>query len=163
MFIVLLRHGIAEDKEGDKPDEERRLTAEGNRKMEQVARSLATILPDADAIVSSPLVRAKETAAWVAKAYDGKIDVEITPALSPGTNPEEFRNVLRRTKASCAYFVGHEPNLSSLMLALTGLQGSVGSRPELKKGGCYGLQVDAVDSPARLRWMLAPGILLQLG
>src|SRR6267154_2541713 len=81
MLIVLLRHGIAEEKGGGKPDEERRLTREGHEKMKRVSRALAGILPDADAIYSSPLVRAYETAEWVAKAYEKKLEIETTTAL----------------------------------------------------------------------------------
>ena len=82
MFIILLRHGVAEEK-GIKPDRERRLTDDGNRQMKRTARALAALVPDAEAIYSSPLVRAYETAEWVAKAY-GKLRIETTAALEPG-------------------------------------------------------------------------------
>jgi phosphohistidine phosphatase len=156
MFIVLLRHGVAEEK-GGKPDRERRLTDEGNREMKRIARSLAALLPDADAIYSSPLVRACETAEWVAKAYGGKLRVETTTALEPGTDLGEFRALLERVESECAYYVGHEPHLTALMLDLTGIHAGALS---LKKGGCYGLQVKDKGTPARLRWMLAPELLL---
>ena len=158
MLIVLLRHGIAEEKGGGQPDDERRLTREGHEKMKRVGRALAEILPDADAIYSSPLVRAYETAEWVAKAYDGKLEIETTTALAPGHDPEEFRALLRRAgKKKCAYFVGHEPHLTSLMLALTSTHTE--GELSLKKGGCYGLEIESADSAAQLRWMLAPGVL----
>ena len=158
MLIVLLRHGIAKEKGGGKPDEERRLTREGHEKMKRVGRALAAILTDADAIYSSPLVRAYETAEWVAKAYDGKLEIETTTVLAPGHDPDEFRALLRRAgKKNCAYFVGHEPHLTSLMLALANMHAE--GELSLKKGGCYGLDIESADSPAQLRWMLAPGLL----
>ncbi|HEX7193122.1 MAG TPA: histidine phosphatase family protein [Thermoanaerobaculia bacterium] len=158
MLIILLRHGIAEDKVAGKPDEERHLTRDGNEKMKRVAKALAKLFPDAGAIYSSPLVRAYETAEWVAKAYDGKLDVETTAALAPGHDPAEFRDLLRRGGAKeCAYYTGHEPHLTALMLALTNIRS--GADLSLKKGGCYGLELDAPTSPARLRFMLAPGLL----
>ena len=157
MLIILLRHGIAEDK-GGKPDEDRRLTREGNEKMKRVAKALAEMLPDADAIYSSPLVRAYETAEWVSKAYGGKLQIQTTPALAPGHDPAEFRDLLRRAGTKeCAYFTGHEPHLTTLMLALTNMQS--GGELSLKKGGCYGLELDDPADPARLRFMLAPGLL----
>lgn len=157
MLIVLLRHGIAEEK-GGKPDDERRLTRQGHEKMKRVGRALAEILPDADAIYSSPLVRAYETAEWVVKAYDGRLAIETTTVLAPGHDPEEFRALLRRAgKKKCAYFVGHEPHLTSLMLALTNIHTE--GELSLKKGGCYGLEIESPESPAQLRWMLAPGLL----
>ena len=158
MLIILLRHGIAEDKSAGKPDEERRLTREGNEKMKRVARALAEMLPDADAIYSSPLVRAYETAEWVAKAYGGKLQIETTSALAPGHDPSECRDLLRRGAAQyeCAYFTGHEPHLTTLMLALTETQ--TGSELSLKKGGCYGLDLDDPAGTARLRFLLAPAL-----
>ena len=158
MLIILLRHGIAEDKSAGKPDEERRLTREGNEKMKRVSRALAEMLPDADAIYSSPLVRAYETAEWVAKAYGGKLQIETTAALAPGHDPSEFRDLLRRTGLKeCAYYTGHEPHLTTLMLALTKTQ--TASDLSLKKGGCYGLDFDDLAAPARLRFLLAPALL----
>ena len=158
MLIVLLRHGIAEDKSTDKPDEERRLTREGNGKMKRAAKALAKMLPDVNAIYSSPLVRAFETAEWVAKAYDRGIAIETTTALAPGHDPAEFRDLLRRTGIrECAYFTGHEPHLTTLMLALTSTETQ--SELSLKKGGCYGLELDDASATARLRFMLAPGLI----
>jgi phosphohistidine phosphatase len=158
MLIVLLRHGIAEEKGTGKPDEERRLTREGNEKMKRVARALAKMFPDADAIYSSPLVRAYETAEWVAKAYDGRLQIDTTPALAPGHDADEFRALLRRAGAKeCAYYTGHEPHLTSLMLALTETQTQ--SDLSLKKGGCYGLELDDPGATARLRFLLAPALL----
>jgi phosphohistidine phosphatase SixA len=126
--------------------------------MKRVAKSLARLLPDADAIYSSPLVRAFETAEWVAKAYDGKLAIETTAALAPGHDPEEVRALLRRAGGSrCAYFVGHEPTLTALMLALTGMTAS--GELSLKKGGSYGVEIDTPDSLASLRWMLSPSLL----
>ena len=159
MLVVLLRHGIAEDKSGDKPDEERHLTADGHEKMKRVAKALAKMLPGADAIYSSPLVRAYETAEWVAKAYDRRIDIETTAALAPGHDPAEFRDLLRRSgMKECAYFTGHEDDLTTLMLTLT--ETSTQSDLSLKKGGCYGLELDSPTATARLRFMLAPGLIV---
>ena len=157
MLIILLRHGIAEDK-GDKPDAERRLTHEGNEKMKRVAKALAEMFPGADAIYSSPLVRAYETAEWVAKAYRGKLEIETTSALAPGHDPEEFRGLLRRSGGrECAYFTGHEPHLTTLMLALT--ETRTESDLSLKKGGCYGVDLDDPAATGRLRFLLAPALL----
>ncbi|HEY2324016.1 MAG TPA: phosphohistidine phosphatase SixA [Thermoanaerobaculia bacterium] len=158
MLLILLRHGIAEEKSTDKPDAERRLTREGNEKMKRIARALAGLFPEADAIYSSPLVRAYETAEWVAKAYDRNLEIETTAALAPGHDPDEFRALLRRSGGKeCAYYAGHEPHLTMLMLALTGMEAS--GELSLKKGGCYGLEMDDDASAARLRFMLAPSLL----
>lgn len=158
MLVVLLRHGIAEEKSADKPDEERRLTREGNAKMKRIAKAMAKMLPDADAIYSSPLVRAYETAEWVCKAYDHHFEIQTTTALAPGHDPTEFRDLLRRAGTwQCAYFAGHEPHMTTLMLALTATETHSGL--SLKKGGCYGLELDDAAAVARLRFMLAPSLI----
>ncbi|MBV8518390.1 MAG: histidine phosphatase family protein [Acidobacteria bacterium] len=151
-LLILLRHGIAEDK-GHKADAERRLTAEGNAKMQEIAKTLARLVPEAEAIYSSPLVRARETGAWVAEAYGGKLAFYITDALVPGSDPDAFREFLHDVKEPAAYFVGHEPTLSAFMLSLTGMSGDV----DLKKGGCYGLRWSGRH--ASLEWMLPPRLM----
>src|SRR5205807_6049211 len=80
-FIVLLRHGIAEDRSADKPDADRKLTDVGKRRMKRIAKTLARIFPEAEALYSSPLVRAVETSQAVEKAYGGEIGTETTELL----------------------------------------------------------------------------------
>jgi phosphohistidine phosphatase len=154
-FIVLLRHGIAEDRTVDKPDAERKLTEAGKRRMKKIAKSLARNFPEAEVLISSPLVRAVETAEAVAKAYGGELRMETTELLEPGADVRDFRRLLADTKAQFAIFVGHEPNLTKIMLDLTAMRSH--NDIELKKGGCYGLRVE--DNAAHLEWMLPPKIL----
>jgi phosphohistidine phosphatase len=154
-FIVLLRHGIAEDRTPDTSDEERRLTETGKRRMKQIARTLALIFPEAEALYSSPLVRAVETSQAVEKAYGGELKMQTTDALKPGTDAGEFRKLLANIKSEFAIFVGHEPILTEIMLDLTAMRS--GSQIELKKGGCYGIRLD--DGSAHLEWMLPPRVL----
>jgi phosphohistidine phosphatase len=153
-IVVLFRHGIAEEKSAGIPDEERRLTDAGNEKMARIAPAFARLRPDLEAIYSSPLVRARETAEWLAKAYDG-LAVQTTAALQPSAGPAEFRKLLDEVDAQCAVFVGHEPNLSAIMLDLTSMHAD--GDLSLKKGGCYGVRVG--EQSGRLKWMLTPHIL----
>ena len=148
-FIVLLRHGIAEDRGEGKPDHLRELTGDGHRRMKEIARGLAELFPKAETIVTSPLRRAAQTAEWVSRAYD--LPVETSDALAPDSDEKQFRQLLEAVNARRAVFVGHEPTLSAFMLALTGMSGGV----ELTKGGCYGVRIGA-DGAARLEWMLPP-------
>ncbi len=154
-FVVLLRHGIAEDRTADKPDEARRLTDTGKRRMKQIAKSLARIFPEAEALYSSPLVRAVETAEAVAKAYGGKLRVQTTDRLKPGSKAGDFRKLLGEIDVQFAIFAGHEPVLTEIMLDLTSMQ--TDSEIELKKGGCYGIRVE--DDSAQLEWMLPSRVL----
>jgi len=148
-FIVLLRHGIAEERDGSKPDEDRELTEDGHERMKQIARGLKQLFPKAEAIITSPLVRARQTAEWVSKAYD--IGFTTSDALKPDSDAARFRELVGGLSVKRAILVGHEPTLSAFMLALTGMSGDI----ELKKGGCYGIRTDA-EGAAQLEWMLPP-------
>jgi phosphohistidine phosphatase SixA len=155
-FIVLLRHGIAEPHGARDDDDARILTKTGNRRMKQIGRGLAKLFPKAEAIYSSPLIRCIETAEWVERAYGSAVLMKTTDALKPGADVDAFRVLLNKIKARYIIFVGHEPNLSTTMLAITGLHSD--STIELKKGGCYGLRIDA-DGTAPLEWMLPPRVM----
>ena len=148
-FIILLRHGIAEDRDGSKPDVQRELTEDGHRRMKEIARGLAELFPKVETIVSSPLRRAAQTAEWISRAYD--LPVETSDALAPDSDEKRFRKLLDGVTARRAIFVGHEPTLSAFMLALSGMNGDI----ELKKGGCYGVRIGP-DGAAHLEWMLPP-------
>ena len=154
-FIILLRHGIAEDRTPDKADEDRRLTETGKRRMKQIGRTLARLFPEAEAIYSSPLRRAIETSEAVGRAYGGSLAIQKTDGLRPPASTADFRRLLAEGKTSSAIFVGHEPNLTEIMRDLTGM--GAGVEIELKKGGCYGVAID--DDRARLEWMLPPRVL----
>jgi phosphohistidine phosphatase len=150
-FVILLRHGIAEERSADKPESERALTAEGHSRMDEIARGLARLAPKAGALVSSPLARCVQTAEWVARAYDDRLSIETSPLLAPESDVRKFRELLDSVDAPRAIFVGHEPNLTLFMLALTGTQSDGGI--DLKKGGCYGIRIGARNT---LEWLLPP-------
>ncbi len=152
-FIVLLRHGIAEETSARKADADRELTAEGRRKMKDVARAFAEIFPEAEAIYSSPLVRAVQTAEAVVNAYREKLRVQITDSLRPQANPREFRKFLDQIEGDFAIFTGHEPNMTEFMLHLTAMPPSGLS---LKKGGFYGVRFEG--GSAHLEWMVPPRV-----
>jgi phosphohistidine phosphatase len=148
---VLLRHGIAEDPSPEKNDLDRELTAKGRRRMDAIAAGLARVFPEAEAIYSSPAVRAMQTAEPVAKEYGLKI--KKSDALAPG---QSSRALVDEVDVDFAIFVGHEPTLSKLMLDLTNIRAEI----ELKKGGCYGIAFDG--GSARLEWILSPRVLRRL-
>ena len=155
-FVVLLRHGIAEPHGTRASDEGRLLTDTGNRRMKQIGRGLAKRFPKAEVIYSSPLIRSIETAEWVEKAFGASVVLRTTDVLKPDGLLEDFRTLVASSGARRIICVGHEPNLSMTMLALTMMSSDGGI--ELKKGGCYGLRLFA-DGGARLEWMLPPRVL----
>jgi phosphohistidine phosphatase len=158
-FIVLLRHGIAEEPSEGKADEDRSLTPEGHARMKQIARGLERAFPKAQVIYASPLLRAVQTALWVSKGYRSRVKVNTTDALIPGADPKEFVEFLGSIKERRIIVVGHEPNLSDNVMELVGVTAS--RQFELKKGGCYGVRLYS-DGHALLEWALSPRILRKL-
>jgi phosphohistidine phosphatase len=152
-FIIFLRHGIAEPR-GTVPEETRPLTREGHRRMKEIGRGLAAIFPKAEAIITSPLSRAEQTAEWVSKGYGRKVQTVSSEALRPETSVEAIRNLIDAVSLERFILVGHEPTLTSGMLFLTKMTGSL----ELKKGGCYGVRLGE-DGTASLEWILPPKLL----
>lgn len=157
-FVVLLRHGIAEDPSGEKPDSERSLTSEGLQKMKKIGRGLAELIPDAEVVLSSPLLRCVQTSARVSKSYEKQLPVKTADELKPGASADDFLRLLARTTERRVIIVGHEPVLTNAMRALTGA-GSEGGF-ELKKGGAYGVRRSKIGGS--LEWMLPPRILRRL-
>jgi phosphohistidine phosphatase len=120
-MIWLLRHGDAENAAED--DASRRLTPKGERQARAAGEALAALGVKFDACLSSPKVRAKETAD-IACASLG-VEVEVTDALRGGDfDPAE----LVAGRGTCL-LVGHEPDFSRAVAMATG------GRVEFKKGG----------------------------
>jgi phosphohistidine phosphatase len=109
---------------------------------------------DLKAILTSPLVRARQTAEVVAERLGVKAIEE--PALAPGFNARRLQDVLKRyPDAGALMLVGHEPDFSRTIAQLIG-----GGRVEMKKGGLARVDLESIDSPrGRLVWLLAPKML----
>jgi phosphohistidine phosphatase len=158
MMLLIVRHGVAEDKEefakGGKPDDERPLTAKGRKKMKRAAGGLRVVAPEIEVLATSPLVRAKQTAEIVASAYDRKVDT-VASVLRPDSPVEAFIDWLEPpSEDAVVCVVGHEPHLSGLATWL--MCGGTKSRLELAKGGACLLSFDGAPkkSGATLMWLL---------
>lgn len=153
--LLLLRHGIAQERAPALEDDARVLTPQGRRRSEQALERLVAIGLHCDHLISSPLVRAHQTAE-LALAAGLAERLEISAALAPGGRPEP----LLRGAWNCLGLVGHEPDLSALATALCGAPaGSL----RLRKAGVVLLELaefgdaDSSEGP----WPLA-GATLQL-
>jgi phosphohistidine phosphatase len=161
MQIYLLRHGIAEDPEGGRPDSERALTSEGREKLRRVLKRARTADLNPGIILSSPYRRALETAAIAAEvlAYGGEI--VRTRALVPEANPADaWKELRQRPNERAILLASHEPLMSSLGAFLLNSPGLV---IDMKKGAL--VRIDCVQfgpTPAGvLKWMLTPGACLE--
>jgi phosphohistidine phosphatase len=165
MMLYIVRHAIAEDAPAGGDDAGRRLTPGGRRKMQGVVRGLRALRVEPDVILTSPLVRAVETARIVVAGLRGAPEPRVGEALTPDVPPDETLRALRLVgRSQQVMVVGHEPNLSStLSLLLTGTP--EGAAIELKKGGCAAVELTAFEprGGATLRWLLTPRVLRRAG
>jgi phosphohistidine phosphatase len=166
MQLLIIRHAIAEDKDefakSGRPDSERPLTKHGRKVMARVAQGLRREVKSLDVLAASPLVRAAQTAAIVAKEYD-EIHVETVPALTPESAPTTLASWLRTQRdAEVVAVVGHEPHLGMLVTWL--MTGMRGSHINLEKGGACMLEIDGQPGArsATLSWSLTPDVLEKL-
>lgn len=120
-MIYLLRHGEAERGDGD--DAARRLTAKGEQQSETAGRALAALGIAIDTCLTSPKVRAADTARLACRALG--IEPEIATELSEG----DFDSPDLATGRGAAMLVGHEPDFSNEIARLTG------AKAKLRKGG----------------------------
>jgi phosphohistidine phosphatase len=167
MQILIIRHAIAEERSAfdatGKSDDHRPLTDEGRRKMTEAAKGLRALVPDLDVIAASPLVRAQQTAAIVAKAYR-IADVETTSTLTPDARPAAFAKWAQaHIDHDVVAVVGHEPHLGTLVTWL--LSGLADSHVVLKKGGACLVEFDGAPGPAmgHLHWLHTPAALRRMG
>jgi phosphohistidine phosphatase len=121
MALLLLRHGDAEHGNGD--DDARRLTPKGERQAVAAGEALAALDIEVDACLSSPKLRAAETARLACASLG--IEVELTDELRGG----RFDGPGLATGRGSALLVGHEPDFSDEVARLTG------GRVKMKKGG----------------------------
>ncbi len=157
MEIYFLRHGLAGSRaEWDGPDSERPLTDQGKRRMRREAATLANLGLCPQVILTSPLVRAEQTAEIVAEALKMAGRTVRDERLSPGFQVDDLRGILADTAdVGSLLLVGHEPDLSEAVSVLVG-----GCRLVLKKGALA--RVDAGDrslADAELVWLLPPSLL----
>ncbi|MHC5597478.1 MAG: phosphohistidine phosphatase SixA [Nostoc sp.] len=164
MELYLIRHGIAEEQGLGIKDEERSLTKEGRQKTEKVAQKLVKLGLSFDLILTSPLVRARQTAEiLIAEKLSSKLeesshlapDGEISSWLKDWLEP---KNYSQNTQLA---LVGHEPNLTNWAEIL--LWGEVKASLVLKKAGMIGIKLPETGSPlgrSQMFWLTPPKYLL---
>ena len=166
MNIYLLRHGIAVSAEETAPDGERPLTAKGIKRMRKAARGLRRLGLDFDAILTSPLARARQTADIVAAALGLESHLTVVEALQPNCSVEELLASLSDYQhRKHLLLVGHEPLLSGTAAFLVTGKKTVALEIALKKGGLCHIEIDSLPprNPGTLRALLAPKQLRLLG
>jgi len=162
MTLYLLRHGIATERGAGRyaNDSDRPLTAKGRRQLRRAASAIRAMELSFDVILSSPLVRARQTAELIARALHCQHRLELTELLAPGASATGLVRRLKQLKPQNVLLVGHEPDMSAFAsLLLTG-----GDRLGItfKKGGLCRLSTERLQAArcASLDWLVTPS---QLG
>ena len=165
MQLYIVRHGIAIDREDPKSpaDPERFLTEEGIDRTKDVASGVARLGISPDLLISSPYVRAMQTAEIFAAALEyPKPKIRRTDLLLPGSEATLFYKELAKDKQSATVFCfGHAPQLDDLVA--TGL-GSKHHISALKKAGIAMLELKRISPPSGLLvWLATPKLLRNIG
>ncbi len=157
MELYFLRHELAGDREdwmGD--DRKRPLTDQGKKRMAESAKTLDSLGLGLDAILTSPLSRARQTAEIAAEGLGLEKVLAEDERLAPGFNPEALAQILKDySRAKALMLIGHEPDFSETVSAITG-----GSQILFKKGGLARVDLTDLTSPqGQLVWLIPPKIL----
>lgn len=115
MNIYIMRHGYAEN---GSPDNERRLTNQGKEKLKKNLPLLRSHVNSFDYVVTSPLVRAKQTAEFIHKEMCVKNELIIDQSLQPGTSITDILIMINALNPESVLIVGHMPDVSYLTLNL---------------------------------------------
>jgi len=157
MKVFFLRHGIAEDAQNWKGgDASRPLTAEGRDRMAREAKTIAKLDLGLDIILTSPLVRARETAEIVADRLNLRDKLREDSRLAEGFGAGQLAAILHDHADQTLMLVGHEPDMSATVGRLTG-----GAKIDLKKGGLACIELhDRSSMQGELLWLVTPKILI---
>jgi phosphohistidine phosphatase len=157
--LYLIRHGVAEER-GDKwPDDTKRpLSADGISRMRKTVRGLARLGVTVDVILTSPLVRTRQTADLVAAGLDPRPTIVNTESLALGGSVAaviaDLEKHARKTRIA---LVGHEPGIGELAARLIGSRHAI----EFKKGAICRVDFHVLPpaGPGDLRWFMTPRVL----
>jgi phosphohistidine phosphatase len=161
--LYLIRHGIAAERGEEYPDDTKRpLTSHGIARLRREAKGLEALGVTFAEIVSSPLVRTRQTADVLAASMKSKPAIVTSDALAPaGTPGAVMQEIAKRARKGSIALVGHEPSLGELAARLIGAR----VRLEFKKGGICRIDFEALPpkGAGHLRWFLTPRMLRALG
>jgi phosphohistidine phosphatase len=164
MMLYFVRHGLAEDRAdpASPPDPERSLTPKGMEKTRAVMRGLRELGVEPDAIVTSPYLRAAQTAELACEVLGfAREKVRRSDALKPSGDPAVFFRELGKVRGKEVLCCGHAPQLDLAISFAIGMDVPVTA---LKKAGVACLEIEKL-SPVRaeIQWILTPRMLRKLG
>jgi phosphohistidine phosphatase len=168
MKLYIMRHGPAEDESPTGRDANRALTKSGRARVHAVAQSLVDHNEAPLAILSSPLVRAFQTAQVVSAVTRAVSSIEMRPELGPGLDAMGLVSDLVRAERKRVMIVGHEPDLGALVARLVGESHIAHIESGLLKAMVVGIKltpttkVSGMGFTSKLRFVLHPKTLAWL-
>lgn len=166
MLVYLVRHGVAADLSADGPrtDADRPLTDEGRARFSEAAQCYATLMVEPDRVVSSPLVRARQTAEILCEklGFGGALEESEQLVYSaPPTRAVALLQAELLAHSDSVVLVGHEPHLGSLLGLL--VSGSDRAPVPLSKGMCAAVEIREPQSMiGKLRFALSQKVARKL-
>jgi phosphohistidine phosphatase len=165
MDVILIRHAEAGSRdESQWPDDDLRpVSPEGRTRHTGIARAMKRLGIEFEFLVTSPLVRARQTADITAEVYGWKEPPQQSEALGHGCSVSAVVKLLGKFPPdSSVALVGHEPDLSGVAAALIGRSGDASIK--LKKSGVIGISFDGAPEAGRgeLMFLLKPGHLKKI-
>ncbi len=155
MIVYFLRHASAGQHTLNlKQDEKRPIDKIGERQSRDVGRMLAALKAEVDAVVSSSLTRAMQTAELAAREFGHKQKVVVNDAMRPEASYDQFHDLLvQYSRSKAIMVVGHNPSITEFLVhLLTGSENCDGI--ELKKGAVA--RVDVQEGKGVLNWLITP-------
>jgi phosphohistidine phosphatase len=160
--LYLIRHGVAAERGEDYPDDSKRpLTNVGISRLRKEAKALDTMEVGFDHIITSPLVRTRQTADVFAETLKSKPSISQSDALAPaGTPVAVIQELVKHAKKGRIALVGHEPNIGELAARLIGARAPL----EFKKGAICRIDFEVLPpkGTGQLRWFVTPRMLREL-
>jgi phosphohistidine phosphatase len=160
--LYLVRHAPAAERGPGWPEDEARpLTSDGAAKFRKAVEGLAALGVHIDLVLTSPLVRCRQTAEILADGIPGRPRIQPLDALAPGGGHAavitEASRVAKRPRVA---LVGHEPDIGQLAAKLLGTRRAL----EFRKGAVCRIDVDGLppSGPGRLSWFATPRMLRRM-
>lgn len=160
--LYLIRHGVAAARGQDYPDDSKRpLTHRGIARLRKEAKALDALGLQLDHIITSPLVRTKQTADTLAETMKSHPGVSSSDALAPAGTPgaviQELRKHMRKARIA---LVGHEPNIGELAARLIGARAPI----DFKKGAVCRIDFEVFPPKGlgQLQWFVTPKMLRKI-
>lgn len=156
MIVYFVRHASAGQRKAHAAqDEKRALDRQGVVQAHQMGRLLAAVNVEVDAVISSPLKRATQTASLIANeiGYEQKIERDVS--LRPDATFDSFRRLLaNHERKEAIMVVGHNPTISEFLSAVLSRGGDI-EIVELKKGSVAKVDMHSNKAGA-LNWCVTP-------